>query len=37
MTYVGAREIKNLIGKADFIEISPAGFEESIAHGKKKD
>ncbi len=37
MTYIGANEIKDLVGKADFIEVSSAGFEESIAHGKKKD
>ncbi|MGA2130085.1 MAG: guanosine monophosphate reductase [Candidatus Pacearchaeota archaeon] len=35
MTYIGAKEMNNLIGKADFIEISSAGFNESIAHGKK--
>lgn len=34
MTYIGAREIKNLIGKADFIEIDSAGLQESMAHGK---
>jgi len=37
MTYIGAREMKNLIGKADFIEITSAGFEESKPHGKKQD
>ena len=37
MTYIGAREMKSLIGKADFIEISSAGFEESKPHGKKDD
>ena len=37
MTYVGAKKIKDLVGKADFIEISSAGFEESIAHGKRKE
>ncbi|MEK6840378.1 MAG: IMP dehydrogenase [Nanoarchaeota archaeon] len=36
MTYVGARDIENLVGKADFIEISSAGFEESKPHGKNK-
>jgi len=36
MTYIGAKEIKDLVGKADFIEISSAGFEESIAHGKEE-
>jgi len=35
MTYIGAREMKNLVGKADFIEISSLGFEESKPHGKK--
>jgi len=34
MTYVGAKETKDLIGKADFIEISSAGLKESIANGK---
>lgn len=33
MTYMGANEMNKLIGKADFIEISSAGFEESIANG----
>ena len=33
MTYIGANEIKKLTGKADFIEISSAGMEESIANG----
>jgi len=33
MTYVGALEIEKLKGKADFIEISQAGYQESIAHG----
>jgi len=33
MTYVGAKSIENLKGKADFVEISPAGYNESIAHG----
>ncbi len=36
MTYIGANEMKKLIGKADFIEISYAGFEESIANGVLK-
>jgi IMP dehydrogenase len=36
MTYMGAKEMKNLIGKADFIEISSAGFYESLANGKQK-
>ena len=34
MTYIGAKEIKNIVGKADFIEISHAGLEESKASGK---
>jgi len=33
MTYLGAREMKNLIGKADFIEITNQGIKESGAHG----
>lgn len=33
MTYVGAKNIESLKGKADFVEISPAGYNESIAHG----
>lgn len=33
MTYVGAKNIESLKGKADFVEISPAGYAESIAHG----
>jgi IMP dehydrogenase len=33
MTYVGAKNIENLKGKADFVEISPAGYNESMAHG----
>jgi IMP dehydrogenase len=37
MTYVGADELSKLKGKADFIEISPAGYRESIAHGLDKD
>jgi IMP dehydrogenase len=36
MTYTGSKIIDNLRGKADFIEISPAGYNESIAHGVKK-
>lgn len=35
MTYVGAKNIESLKGKADFIEISDAGYSESIAHGLK--
>lgn len=33
MTYMGALEIEDIRGKADFIEISPAGRKESEAHG----
>ena len=33
MTYLGAREMKNIIGKADFIEITNSGIKESIANG----
>jgi IMP dehydrogenase len=33
MTYVGARNIESLKGKADFIKISDAGYRESQAHG----
>jgi IMP dehydrogenase len=33
MTYVGADTIEKLKGKADFIEISSAGYHESQAHG----
>ena len=36
MTYVGAEKIEELCGKADFVEISSAGYKESIAHGLKK-
>ncbi len=32
MTYVGAENIEALRGKADFIEISSAGYAESTAH-----
>jgi IMP dehydrogenase len=31
MTYIGAKEIKNLVGKADFIYITTSGIEESRA------
>ena len=33
MTYVGAKNIESLKGKADFIEISSAGYHESMPHG----
>lgn len=36
MTYVGAANIESLRGKADFIEITSAGYGESVAHGLKK-
>lgn len=36
MTYMGADNMQKLIGKADFIEISHAGFEESKANGVVK-
>ncbi|MCF7820537.1 MAG: guanosine monophosphate reductase [Candidatus Pacebacteria bacterium] len=36
MTYVGAKNIESLKGKADFTEISGAGFNESLAHGAIK-
>ena len=35
MTYVGAANIESLRGKADFIEITSAGYGESVAHGVK--
>ncbi len=35
MTYIGARNIESLRGKVDFIEITSAGYQESIAHGLK--
>lgn len=36
MTYTGSKTIEALKGKADFIEISSAGYNESIAHGLKE-
>jgi IMP dehydrogenase len=33
MTYVGATTIESIRGKVDFIEISPQGLGESVAHG----
>ncbi|OGF28207.1 hypothetical protein A2303_00285 [Candidatus Falkowbacteria bacterium RIFOXYB2_FULL_47_14] len=36
MTYVGAERIEKLRGKADFIEITSAGYHESVAHGVAK-
>lgn len=35
MTYTGSKTIEDLKGKADFIEISSAGYNESVAHGLK--
>lgn len=34
MTYMGARNMKEIIGKADFIHITNSGITESNAHGK---
>jgi IMP dehydrogenase len=34
MTYMGANNMENFVGKADFIEITSAGCEESKPHGK---
>jgi len=36
MTYIGAKDMKSLIGKADFIEITNSGIEESKANGVLK-
>ncbi len=36
MTYIGAKTMEQLIGKADFIEITSAGFKESEPHGKRE-
>lgn len=36
MTYVGADTIEKLCGKADFVEISDMGLNESVAHGVKE-
>lgn len=33
MTYIGADSIEKISGKADFVEISNSGMNESIAHG----
>lgn len=33
MTYVGAKDIESLRGKADFIEISSTSYHESMPHG----
>jgi IMP dehydrogenase len=32
MTYIGAKEMKNIIGKADFIQLTSAGRKRSGAH-----
>ena len=37
MTYLGAKKMKNLVGKADFIEITNSGIEESKANGVLKE
>jgi len=37
MTYIGAKNMMGLIGKADFIEITNSGFEESRANGITND
>ncbi|NCU39733.1 guanosine monophosphate reductase [Candidatus Falkowbacteria bacterium] len=36
MTYTGSKTIEALKGKADFIEISSAGYNESVAHGLRE-
>ncbi|OGF25370.1 hypothetical protein A2331_02360 [Candidatus Falkowbacteria bacterium RIFOXYB2_FULL_34_18] len=36
MTYTGSADIESLRGKADFIEITSAGMNESVAHGAVK-
>ncbi|MBT3397409.1 guanosine monophosphate reductase [archaeon] len=36
MTYLGAKEMKNLVGKADFIRITGAGRKKSRAHAIEK-
>ncbi len=36
MTYMGADEMEKIIGKADFMEISLHGLNESVAHGVRK-
>ena len=35
LTYTGARNIKELQKKAEFIEVSPAGMVENTPHGRK--
>jgi IMP dehydrogenase len=36
MTYLGAKQMKNLVGKADFIRITGAGRKKSRAHAIEK-
>ena len=36
MTYMGAKKMENIIGKADFIRITDAGRERSRAYGNDK-
>lgn len=36
MTYIGAKDMNSIIGKADFIEITNSGIEESRANGVLK-
>ena len=36
MTYIGAKNLDSYIGKVDFIEISAAGYKESVAHGVRE-
>jgi len=36
MTYMGAKKMKDLIGKADFVKVTPFGREESKANGVQK-
>ncbi len=36
MTYTGSKNIESLKGKADFTEITNAGYNESVAFGAKK-
>lgn len=35
MTYLGAKDMKSFIGKADFVEITNSGFNQSITQGIK--
>tara|TARA_Y100000310_G_C20694211_1_gene824336 strand:- start:3096 stop:4136 length:1041 start_codon:yes stop_codon:yes gene_type:complete len=36
MTYIGAKEMKNLVGKADFVYLTSAGRAKSKAHAIEK-